>query len=208
MAVSVGDVLQITDTQVFLGESMLNVYFYEVMVATDVPDYSTVRIAFEDLIIEGMIPFQSAFCEHVRVTIKNLTNGLDIAEFPVEFDGAVSGEASQSFVSLSCRLVRSTALTRHGSKRIGGLSEGLLNGNGLATGAIESIQPFVDKLALPIEVDSEVFGQFEARPVIVGRFLQGESNAGELDLSKINPVASAQFIRLTTQATRRAGRGI
>jgi len=45
-------------------------------------------------------------------------------------------------------------------------------------------------------------------PVIVGRTEIGTSGEYELDLGKINEIADVQFIRETSQTTRRAGRGI
>lgn len=208
MPIAVGDILQISDFQSFLGNTLLNVFFYEVSAADVDLDYETVKVAFENAIVEPMSNIQSNFCEHVRIVIKNLTNELDIAEFPISVTGFHGGQASQSFVSYSIRLIRSTALTRHGSKRIGGLSEGTLDGNGVLSSELGTVTAFADLLAEPLVMESEVFPEFTAVPVIVGRFHIPAANAGEIDLSKINPVSAAQFIRVTSQATRRAGRGI
>lgn len=208
MAPVVGDILQITDVQTFLGETLLNIYFYEMLTADGDLDYETIKVVFFNDIVERSRNLQSTFCNHVRVIIKNLTNELDIAEFPVDGNGVVTGQAAQSFTALSFRFIRSTALTRHGSKRIGGLAEASLDGNGTDSSLLTAITAYQDVVAAPIAMVSEVFPEFSAAPVIVGRIHEGLPNAGDLDLTKINPVSAVQFIRVTSQATRRAGRGI
>jgi len=209
MAMTVGDILQITDVQDTLLQTALNVYFYRVESLETLADYDDVQGAFKLQIIDNCTPLQSSsWTAHTRIVIKNLTNAVDIAEFPYNLVGEVSGDAAPSFTALSFRLVRSTAITRHGSKRIGGITESMTVGNDLAAGVNTLTTALADAMAAPLVVDGTVDHDITLVPVIVGRIPQGEPNAGELDLSVINPVSSVQFIRVTTQTTRRAGRGI
>jgi len=207
MAVNVGDVLQLIDQQTFLGQQLLNVYFYEV--AESDPDVTLEMIAqqFELDVIPLVKMMQSEVLMHTSILISNLTNGIDIWEEPVNVAGYDdTNDPLASFYSFGFRLVRSTALTRHGSKRIGGVTEGMVDGNTLASLYVTVVNDLGAQLAEPLVAEGTT-ADFVVNPVIVGRFPSTSSTPGALDLSKINPVASAQFIRVTTQTTRRAGRG-
>jgi hypothetical protein len=110
-------------------------------------------------------------------------------------------------VAAAFRLVRTNGTTRHGQKRIGGLPEGHINGNSVASGLVAAYNTVATTIGGHFIRTGTVDHDFDLAPVIVGRFPQGDPNEGELDLSVINPVQSAQFIRLTSQTTRREGRG-
>ncbi len=117
MAAQVGDILQLTDEQSYLGQQILNVWYYRVDVLGSAADYEDIADAFETNIILPMLQFQNTSLTHTRITIKNLTNELDIYEQPISQVGAVANDPLPSFMALSFRLVRSTAATRHGRKR-------------------------------------------------------------------------------------------
>jgi hypothetical protein len=208
MALAVGDILQISDVQMYLGQTVLNVYFYEMVSLESLTDYGDVQGAFKLGVIDEVRTMQNSGLTHTTIIVKNLTNEVDIGEYAYTVTGDLEDEGLQSFTALSIRLVRSTGLTRHGSKRIGGLTEAMVAGNVLSAAGNALIGNVVDALEADLVVDGTVDHDFVARPVIVGRFLITDPNPGELDLSKINPVSAAQFIRLSTQTTRRAGRGI
>lgn len=207
MAISVNDILQITDVQTYLDQQMLNVYFFRVDVLGSAVTYEDVADYFQTQIVLPVKAMQSSATTHTFTVIKNLTNGLDIFEDPANLLGESSFEAGPSFVAASFRLLRSTALTRHGAKRIGGLAEEAYNGNGISAAYVGAASTVATALGAPVEVDSAGDLDLTMTPVIVGRYPQGDPNAGQLDLSKINEVASAQFIRISSQVTRRMGRG-
>lgn len=208
MALSVGDILQITDVQTYLDQQVLNVYFFQAEVVGSAITYQDVADYFQTQYVLEVAGAQNAALTHVRTVIKNLTNGLDIFEDPISVPGSDASDAAPSFVAVSVRLVRSTALTRHGAKRYSGISEQQFAGNSLTSGAQTVWDGVADVVGGPIVVDSAGDLDLTLAPVIVGRFPAGDPNAGELDLSKVNPVASGQVIRLSTQTTRRAGRGV
>jgi len=208
MALSVNDIVQITDVQTYLGQTMLNVYFYRVVTLESLTDYNDVDQAFINTIWPEMLPIQSLGVAHVGNIIKNLTNGLDIFTGLDTDSGEATGDGAPSFTSLGFRLNRSTALTRHGSKRIGGISEAASVGNELASAYITPVNDLAAVMGGVIERDGTVDHDVTLEPVIIGRIPTGEPGAGELDLSIVNPVSGAQFVRVTTQTTRRAGRGV
>jgi hypothetical protein len=207
MAIVIGDIIQFVDQQVYLSQQVLNVYHYEVVTKDPDVTYEDLAQQFELSLINPVTLLQSPSLIHTTLLVSNLTNGIDIWE---EITGQAgqgdSGDTAPSFTSYSFRLIRSTALTRHGSKRIGGVPEAYTSGNGLQSLAYERVNTVAAAMGAYIVREGTV-SDFELRPVIVGRYPQDGPNAGEMDLSKINPVASAQYIRLTTQTTRRAGRG-
>lgn len=208
MAISVNDVLQITDVQNYLGQTILNVYFYRVDVLGSAITYQDVADYFQTQIVLPVADIQSDQLTHSSTMVKNLTNGLDIFEDPIIINGTDVNAIGPSFVAASFRLLRSTAATRHGSKRVGGLTENFYTGNSHSATYNVGIAAIEDALGSPVEVDSAGDLDLTMSPVIVGRFPKGSPNEGELDLSVINPVSSCQFIRVSTQTTRRAGRGV
>lgn len=208
MAMQVGDILQFTDTQVFLGQQMLNVYHYRVDLVEANVTYADVINEFEGTVVQAVRGVQHSTCTHTGMIVRNLTNGLDIFEEAISQAGSISvGGPAPSFESLGYRLLRATALTRHGSKRVGGLYDTLSEGNNIKADQMVAVNLVATRLAEDLVVDAGGGFDFTLAPVIVGRFPVGDPNAGELDLSRINDVAGAQFVRLTTQTTRRAGRG-
>jgi len=209
VALTVGDILSLEDRQLFLGETMLNIYYYRVVSFEANVDYEDLSQVWQSAIMSTIQAVQSGAVEHTRLVWRNLTNALDVYEYPLTGEvGAIGGDAYPSLVALSIRLIRSTAATRHGSKRIGGLPEANFNGNTPAAGALANIDAMADALGGVFERTGTVDEDFELEPVIVGRFLQGNPNEGDLDLGTINPISDGQYIRVSSQVSRRQGRGI
>ncbi len=207
MAATVGDILQFTDVQTYLNQQILNVYHFEVTVLGSAVDYQDMADAFQTQYVLEIQALQSNSLMHTSTIIKNLTNGLDIFEDPSSILGTDTATPGPSFAALQFRLLRATALTRHGAKRIGGLTEAIIDGNNINVAFTNPINDVATVMAAGVVVSASTDESFTLKPVIVGRYPAGDPNAGQLDLSKVNDVASAQFVRLTTQTTRRAGRG-
>lgn len=209
MTMSVGDIIQITDVQNFLSQMILNVYFYKVNALEPLADYGDVSTAFVTGVMEEVESIQHSSLIHTSIIMRNLTNGLDIFEESLtgHIGEITTGEALPSIVAAGYRMVRSTALTRHGAKRIAGMAEGYVNGNLPASGFTGSFTTIAHVFSDVISVTGTVDHDLSLQPVIVGRVPSGEPHAGELDLTRVNPISGAQFVRLTSQVTRRAGRG-
>lgn len=207
MALNVGDILTIADVQTLFGQTVMNIYTYEVSSLEVDADYEDVATAFNSGIVSAVDNIQCNDVTHTSVMIKNITNMLDIFEGPLSETGDLSGISATSLVAWGFRLNRTTALTRHGSKRIAGVPEGQLAGNNPESTFLATLDTFATALATPISRTGTVDHDIELRPVIVGRITTPGPTYGEYDISKINPVASAQFVRVTSQTTRRAGRG-
>lgn len=208
MAVAVGDIIEYTLQQTCMGSTLLNVFHYEATIVEPSVDYDDVASAFLNVPYQGIKNCQATAVQYVRLLIRNLTNGIDIAETVLTDTGERSGEAATSMLAYGFRLNRSTAITRHGQKRIGGVSETDLTGQVPTAGMLVILADTADKFGEPALVDGTVDHDISLDPVIVGRFPTGHAQAGQLDLSKINPVASAAFVSVTTQTSRKLGRGV
>lgn len=204
---NVGDILQITDVQSYLNQQMLNVYFYRVVSADVDATLEDVAQQFELLVATEVAQVQTVDVSHPQIIVRNLTDGIDIWEEPATIVGVAPAAGNlASFYALGFRLVRTNASTRHGAKRIGGVSEESVTGNSVNAGAMTAVNDVAAAMAGHVDRTGTT-EDFDLEPVIVGRFPTGAPNAGELDLATINPVSAVQFIRVTTQTTRRAGRG-
>lgn len=199
------DIIQITVFQTLLGQSCLNVFHYRL-------DYIESAVTYSDLISTFMLEWstgprtiQNSACVTTGARLDNLTNGLDFIETVVSLAGTADsgGETMPPFVSWGYKLVRSTKLTRNGAKRFTGVSEQwLTNGvpNSSFSANLAAVAAWLDD---PIQVAETGSEDFTLTPVIVGRYPQGDANVGELDLSRINDVAVAQFRGVTSQVSRK-----
>lgn len=208
MALAQGDVVQIVDNQSYLLQVVQNVYEYYAYEVTGTVTLEEIGEEWKTTILPPILGVQSDDILHDVLYMKNLSNGVDIWDETTNVSGAiVSTDQSPSFTAVGIQLLRSTALTRHGGKRIGGISDANIQGNSLIGTALTNMPAMLAAMAAELNVVG-ASGSANLYPVIVGRFPQGSLNAGEMDLSKLNPIQGAQFKRITTQNSRKAGRGI
>ena len=207
MALAVNDIVQLTDVQTYLTQQVLNVYYWRVDSLEALTDLNDIAEVFSTYYIGAIDDIQSTGIVHTRAIVKNLTNGVDIHEEVYSIAGTATGDNLASFYASAFRLVRSNLTTRHGQKRIGGIPEGHVNGNAITAGIAAAYAAVATVLGSQFVRTGTVDHDFSLTPVIVGRIPTGSPGAGQLDLSIINPISSAQFIRVTTQTTRREGRG-
>lgn len=208
MSLAVNDVLQIEDHQTYLGQQLLNVYHYKVVSFESLADYVDIADQFQVLVIAEVRDIQVTGVVHTRCVVRNLTNGIDIYEQVSSDAGTVSGDGLPSLVAASFRLVRTNATTRHGAKRIGGLAESQIAYNDPISAAVAAFTNVATQMGQDLVQTGTVDHDFVLQPVIVGRSETAPgSGEYEMDLGVLNEVQSAQFIRISSQTTRRAGRG-
>lgn len=204
VALSLGDLIEIVDYQTYLGEAVLNVYYYLSQNANVVDsDYlESLSTAFTGGVLAAVTELQVEGLLHANRTIKNLSNGVD---FFVDTD-VVTGQIAAplatympSYVSAGFMLVRSNLNTRNGYKRFSGLTEGNVQGNDLVSFGT-SVDDIEDSLAQElITLLSDTF-----IPVIVKRPIPAPGGADAIT----NPISSSAFRGIGTQNTRKPGRGI
>lgn len=212
MSAAVGDILKVTLHETFLGQKIENVFFYRL---TGVPSPAAGE-TFEQLVAERfnvVVAFhvraiQSTFCLNTIIRVDNITNGIDFYELTVGVAGDLAADPLASFDAINFVLRRTTGITRNGSKRIGGLTENGVSGNTVIIAA-GTLNPLEASLSADLVTADAVPVAF-AEPVIVGRIFDptvGASGGYVLDLTKINPIASASATAVSTQRSRKAGHG-
>lgn len=199
---ALGDIFKVENFQSYLGQVCLNVYYYRL---EDTPAEGNPAQGLAGEFAESVIPYikavQSARVTHTALRVINLS-GTEYYETSVgavgdQGAGGVDGDMP-SFVAWGFQLVRGSTVTRHGSKRIVGVVDGLVSGNSasLALGTITAVNN-----ALKATLTAGLVDNF--RPVIVKH---------PLLTPPYNPVysyvADVVFKGVKTQNSRKAGYGI
>lgn len=203
MGVALGDLLQISCFQEFLGEQMMNVFYYRYFSAPSVDNtiYEELADDFSDIVITAMRGIQVVQVEYTKLQVKNLSNGIDFHERDLDFTGTISATTDQlepSFMALAWQLVRDSLVTRSGSKRVGGLIEGSIAGNEFV-GSYTQIDPITAAFGANLHA-----GIIEvAAPVIVKRPIPVPAGSSYLYSS----VTDVIFKGVSSQNTRKKGRG-
>lgn len=203
MAVVQGDLIQCIDYQEYLGQQLLNVYYYRFIPLTAIMDggLSLFNDAWEAAVLDKVRAIQLTVVQHTSREWKNLSNGVDLFVDGTVVNGLRSGDANAyepSFVSAGFILRRESLVTRNGYKRIGGLSSSDINGNdwvGEGT-AIPEIE-----VALASDLSVGLIPSLE--PIIVKRPI-----VPPVESYQYASIGSSSFRGIGTQNTRKKGRGI
>lgn len=213
MAPVIGDIIQIVANQSYGGQLMQNIHFYRldsIPAQDDYPDmYEYFGQRFNVIVGIPMRALQVSDVEHTFYSVKNVTNGIDFFDVAINADGLLGAPLAASFLALNFILRRSNGLTRNGSKRLGGLSENASEGNDI-TASPALIAALEAAYSAPLSTSDAIPVDF-ATPVIVGRTnvsLDPDEPEYELDLDKINPIASSSVTAISTQRTRKLGAGL
>lgn len=208
MALLAGDIVQLSMNGTLFGETCSNVFFYECLQNAGVATLGHVCALFGIDIGDTWLPLVSEDYDLVDIRADNLTNLLDFYVYGITGSGGTISPSASSAVAGSLALQVETRLTRPGSKRMAGIPEVDIAANiwtpdGTDIGVLLT--------ALSAELDLNDLGSpvdCQLQPVIVGRFPIEHEDAGKIDVSRFQPVVSADFRSLiTTQTSRRAGRG-
>lgn len=209
----IGDIVRVTANQSYLGQLTQNVFFF-IMTALPTPidgqtDYQTLLQEFNAGWGITTRLYQSNSCTHTYYRIDNLTNGVDFAELPLNVAGSLTGPGAPSFMAINFILRRATGETRNGSKRMGGLTEDQFDANSVTlSGPIRSALEDAFGLSLLDSTTDDV----TAIQIIVGRESYIDPEDGKkkyrLDLDRYTLVAGATLTAISTQRSRKLGRGV
>jgi hypothetical protein len=212
MPIAEGDIVQFKQFQTMSGQTILNVFNYQVGGGTiaEPSAYNELAKGFFTLASEQIRAQQNVGISHVRCIVEEL-GALEYGDFvpPVPLPGTVAGESLPVFNAVSVQYVRSSKITRHGWKRFAGVPETFSSGNALTPGAITAWNAIILNLMNPAgitvdqyDVEDNIIGEVFMRPVIVGQPVPPS------DLIRIQvPASVAVRPNLTTQNTRKIGRG-
>lgn len=143
----------------------------------------------------------------VRCVMDNLTDGIEFGEWVEDISGTMSGDPAPPFVALSVKQIVGTRTTRAGYKRLPFVGEDAINGNEANVSALTrtAIEDFWGSPITFTATDISLGDiSFEAFPLVIGRTLNTEVPPFyELDLTRINPVQSAQLQGTTSQTSRK-----
>lgn len=198
-----GNLLQLIDRQTYLGQELINVYYYRVTPALGITGnyLELLNDSWEEIVLPTVVKFQTGRLSHVQREWRNLSNNLDLFIDSTVVTGTATGSTSvdtPSYVSLGFQLNRESLATRNGYKRFGGLPDDGISGN-TWTGNPDDISDCEEALG------SDLFIGLisSAEPVIVKRPI--EPPVGSYVYASIG---SATFRGLGSQNTRKQGRGV
>lgn len=142
MAIFGGEIVRITDHQVYYGQEVLNVYYY--VAGTDFAGAtaSTIAGAWWATIGLQITPIQHIAVEHLYISCESLDGSMDVGEYVVptaEANGERTGSPLSSFDTIPFTLRPENRQVRPGGKRICGVSEDDIEDGGRWTVAFATI---------------------------------------------------------------------
>lgn len=197
MALAVNDFIQIVDSQTYLSQDVINVYWYRCTASVGAgADYLTLLLQqFANDVIQPLRVIQNPRFIHVSLAAKNYSNHIDIALVTVNQGGVRVSDPERdlpSWVQASFYLSRTSGAVQPGGKRIAGLCDEDVNGNNWAS-PITPLVAIEAALIAPIQPIPTV----NYVPVIV------RVPTGPLPvITAFSTIPSAQFRRISTQRSR------
>ncbi len=127
---AVGDVYQVIDVQSLLGQTVLNIYFYEQrdIIVPLMGDKIAEVLAWEfnDQKVPFLVPVQSDQLTHVEIRALNLYDPEDFGIVPSDEPGTGTGVSVMStFNTLSTKFTSNSRAIKSGGKRIAGVTEAM-----------------------------------------------------------------------------------
>jgi len=208
---AIGDVYEIRLQGEYLGQVILNVFHYQSAGTADISEpLLTVAAAVGTLIITDVVPTQVESFQWLSSYAKHLVEGGAEATFPFTGGepGLQTGEGLPPHDAWAFRYNRTNTTTRHGQKRFAGVPEAQALNGVAASGALTALNELADTLERDI-TSADGFSAGEIlRPVIYSQFLNGELRGSVVDGVFVpapisNPVSSVQYVRISTQNTRK-----
>lgn len=204
-----GSLYRVTFTSRLFGEDAKNTFYVVFNQVTSAPETNwEVGLRVSDLWGSKVAPHIHSSCVLTNILFENVTDGVSLFEYPTSVAGLITtGESMPSYIAYSVRQIRTTKITRHGSKRFAGVPEYIVVGNGVVPSATwEGLTEFCSEPWQKVEGFNVVW---EFNHVIVGRQLQTVNGKKTYVLVPgiQNAVQGADFRGITTQNTRKPGRG-
>jgi acyl-homoserine lactone acylase PvdQ len=183
---------------------MFNVFWFQVSdligsISTPVDMQQATYDAYNTL-IQPMAQVQSTQLVYQNAVLENMTNLVDQTTYvhPTPLGGALVQPSEPSAFALSFKLIRTSRLTRNGSKRVGGVAESVVEDTtGLAFSLSTACTAIEDAFSSPVVVVVGAGQSCNLNPVIVRRPANG------LPVTVFQPVAACQFRGAGTQNTRK-----
>lgn len=195
---AIGDRFQLIDAQYYLGQGILNVFHYKA-IAGSTPNAQYLVAGYLVSVMTPMRACQDVDMEHISITALNLDDTSDFwVEVPTSGNlGTYTGtHPLASWVALSFMYHRADRAVRNGWKRIAGIDEEVVAGNEVVSGFMTTVNALASAFASTIDVSGTQYV-----PVIVRKNVVPTAS---LDFA----ITGVSFRALTTQNTRKPGRGM
>lgn len=193
------DLLELTLYQTYNSTVQVrNVLHYRVG-SVGTADETGLTTAFIAEVLPLMLDVQHLTMEHQKMTVLNLTDNIGWADVDLIPDqqGVLGGEVEPPFVCYAFRKNRALRRVRSGQLRVCGVPEGAIN-YGLAGPLVEDD---LDQLAVALgeTIIDGTGGSYV--PVIIGKNPDGT-------VRDFAGIESVEFVSISTQNSRKYGRGI
>lgn len=211
---ALNDIYRVTCTQRYTidGPFFLNVFYYQQNTAAGNDGADVLLANFSPTVRDLLRLIQNEVITWLQIVVENIVPSSDNAsEFytPGTVQGNRVGECLPPFATWAFRFNRSTSASRHGQKRIGGVTE-LDQVNGAA---VPGITPALTNAAAGME--AVLGGPLPANatyaPIIFRAGAPAKTIPEKIIPAKIQasfPVAGVSYTTISTQNTRKLGVGI
>lgn len=212
MPVVENDIIRLTTQSAYLGIKALQVYYMRARDIVGDVTYESMADDFSSKYAAQVNLYLHPSCVLELIKVENVSNEVDIYSKAYSLAGTAGtpGDALPPYVTYSVRQLRGSKVTRHGSKRFAGVPEGF-QAAGVYTGGGGSPNQLVSFCSQAVTVDDGGGNTLFLDHVIVGRTLVTPPEGApyyDIDLTKVNTVIGSDFRGLSTQNSRKFGRGI
>lgn len=205
----VGRIYRATWKQEMLGQQVLNVQYYRCESADVTATMEDVGDALGGWWLTNLAPYLSKVLLLKETLLEDAVNDVNFvltAETYVGDDDATS--PLPPFMAWHIQQVRTTKTTRHGGKRFAGINEGHINSGvpAISNAYIEGMETFAGSNLVASGTSGH---DYVLAPVIIGRDKVIEDGKTKYvpDYTNYNYVKQAVFKGISTQRTRKPGRG-
>lgn len=197
----IGNRFELLDQQSYLGQTVINAYFYRAVAGTSISAVDLIS-HFVFYMLPALVAIQNDSLVHQLIACRNLDVPTDFSVFaPLSGNvGLVVGDGAPPFVAWAFRLNRTRTDVHHGAKRIAGVSEPWVTDGVADASILASLNAFSGLYqANLVGVDGSNY-----EPRIMRRLLD---SSGHLIGYEDFEAGSASYVRVSSQNTRKFGRG-
>lgn len=193
-------VYRMVSEMLVLGERSLNVFYYKAVSVTGEWELVSVAGDFQNQWYVNSRAMVSNAVTYLGTTITDMSIAEgEEAEYPSSSVGTEIGAILPSYTALGYRLLRTNRSTRHGAKRLGGITEPVVFENGLAAAFVAVSNTLANWLGNPIVLDDPPRALVLEPTIVRLTNVVGEPRIVE----RSQPVLDAVFYGVTTQSSRK-----
>jgi len=199
MATSVDKVYRLTSYQTFLGQSLVNVWWYGCALGLPLSAASVIDY-WQSLVRDIVRDIQTSDVHYIKAECVDVNNISDFASELEAVTGSVGGPPEPSFVTLSFQGPQVLYGWKRPAKRIGGIPDEWINGNQVVAGSADITQAANAMGAVMDVAGNDVFPLVVRKPTTA----PGVPNPLPWSSVPVNYIATGwEFHRVGTQNSRK-----